>query len=392
MLRHQRVFGRLKELSAAGAVLALLLVPMSASGQTWTWTSEIIDTDGKVSALAADAQGNLHISYQIEANWKLKYGFRPAGSSRWFTMVLREQLGSFFTQIALDSQGNPHICFTPGSIQYAHFDGRKWHFQEIASGVGYTCSVTVAPDGTPHLAWYHLNENGEAFYHLKHAVLEDGAWLTRTLDFDGEAGKYNSMRLDARGFPHISYSRFANGELRYVHWDGKTWVRKTLDSPEFNLAGDQRGMGNSIVLDPQGRAEISYYDNIALKYARERGTKWSIEIVDPDVDRNFTQVGWAGYRSSQVLDKQGYPHICYESAAGLKHAYWDGKQWKVQLIVSAPTTKVFFYSSTAIDGNDVIYLSYHDPFDGALKLAIGRPSVAANTGKTEKAENKTDKN
>ena len=386
----QRAFSKFTGCRALGALLVLLITPMGASGHAWSWTTEPIDTAGMVTSLAADAQGNLHISYRVNEGWILKYGFRPAGSSRWFTMVLDQQLGGFFAYLRLDSQGNPHICYTPGRMKYAHWDGRKWHSQEIGVGsgaVGFTCSVTVAPDGTPHLSWYQLYQNGVYFYHLKYAVLRDGAWLTQTIDFNGEAGKYNSIHLDSQGFPHISYSAFPGGELRYARWNGRNWVRQILDSPDYKPAGGTRSMGNSLILDAQGRGQISYYDNESLKYAREQGNKWSIEIVDSLVDRNFWQVGWEGYRSSQALDRRGLPHVCYESAQGLKHAYWDGKQWHAQLIAAGPRA-FYYYSSMAIGPDDTVYISFRDPVDGSLRLAIGRPSAAQ---ETEKAENKTGK-
>ena len=140
------------------ALFFLLLTSVSAAAQSWSWTYETIDQPATFPSLAVDASSNLHVSY-ADSSGALKYGFRPAGSSRWFTMVLDKQLGGFTTHLTLDSENNPHICYTPGMIKYALWDGKQWRIQQIAKGtgeIGYTCSIVIAKDGTPHLTWYQL--------------------------------------------------------------------------------------------------------------------------------------------------------------------------------------------------------------------------------------------
>src|ERR1700704_152275 len=69
------------------AFLALTL-PSLTIAQGWVWTTEIVDKSGRSMSLAADPEGNLHMSYG-SADEGLKYGFRPVGAkSQWFTMAL----------------------------------------------------------------------------------------------------------------------------------------------------------------------------------------------------------------------------------------------------------------------------------------------------------------
>jgi hypothetical protein len=90
--------------------------------------------------------------------------------------------------------------------------------------------------------------------------------------------------------------------------------------------------------------------------------------VDP-----ITWLGsWAHFHSSIVLDKHGLPHICYEDAGVLKHAFSDGKQWHIQ-VLARNGLESFRYSSMAIDKDDNIYIAFRDPEDNTLKLATGRP-------------------
>jgi len=118
-------------------------------------------------------------------------------------------------------------------------------------------------------------------------------------------------------------------------------------------------------LTPDGKAVISYMDESRLKLARQNGTTWSIETVD-----TISNDSWYDFRSSLVLDHLGFPHICYHDSGRLKHAYWDGKQWHIQVIVPRGTEPTL-HPSLDIDSNDTLYVSYRDPDDGSLKVAIG---------------------
>jgi len=378
------------------ALLALFFWGGRLSAQTWTWTVETADPDPSVTftSIAADRQGNLNVSYRSDDNFgELKYAFRSAKTSRWYTMVLDKQVGNFYTYIALDAQANPQICYSPRQLKYAFWDDKRWNVAEIAPQGGvaeYSCSVVIGPDGKRHVSWYHTHapDNGW-FLHLRYAVFEQGAWLARTVDFDGEAGKWNSLALDEKGYPHVAYSQFPNGELRYAYWNGKTWVSSIVDSPYIEntgVEGAARGMGNSLLLNSKKQWTISYRDLGSLKYATQQGDRWAIETIDHLASATSNLAGWATYRTFQVLDSRGMPHIGYEDGGALKHAYWDGKQWHVQVVLGI-TGDIFRYSFMTIDSQDNLYFSYRDPNDGSLKIATGRPSpeqsIAANQNKNE---------
>ncbi len=342
-------------------------------------------------SLVIDYDGNVHISYGQDPQGQglgqggaLKYGFRPADQSRWFTMPIGA--AAVYTNLKLDQQGNPHICatYTYQPVRYAHFDGKKWHIQEIEPdkfGFQVSCAVAIAPDGTPHLTWYKLVDGGKTYAHLRYAVLRDGAWMVRTLDFDGQTGKWQSLVLDSQGNPYVSYDAFVRGLLKYAHWDGKSWKVRVVDSrgSQYNV-----GMGNSLMLDPQENLHISYYTEDTLRYARQQNETWKIETVDTVSPLR----GAAEYRSSVALDKNGFPHISYEDSGAVKHAYWDGKQWHIQVIsTSGPIP--YRFSSMAVDKKqDILYISYRDSMDGSLKVAIGRRVEEPQTTAGEKNDKK----
>lgn len=363
------------------ALLLFVLNSGSAWAQSWSWTYDTIDLPARFPSLVVDAKSNLHISYADDSG-SLKYGFRPAGSTHWFTMFLDKQLGAFTTRLAVDANNNPHICYTPGMIKYAFWDGQQWKIQQIAKEggeVGYTCSIVIAKDGAPNLTWYQLT--GPNLLHIKYAALKDGAWMARTLDFDHETGKWSSMLLDSQDHPLIAYSAWVNGELRVAHWNGKQWDFTTVDSRTRSPGEYNIGEGNSLTFDSKGLAHIGYYSERTMKYAHQTDKGWQVETID--------QVNWLGswaqFRSSIVLDQHNRPHVCYEDTGILKHAYWDGKQWRIQVLARSGM-EIFRFASMAIDRDDTVYVAFRDPADNTLTLATGHPASAQPDSQAKKEE------
>jgi hypothetical protein len=373
----------IREAKISLLVLLLISLPRPVLAQSWKWTTETVDSNGVQPSIAVDDQGNLHISYFSSA---LRYAFRPAQSTKWFTMQLAPSGGynEVFTRLVLDSAGNPSICFTPGVLKFATFQNHGWNVQQIdpqAGLIDYSCSLAVAPDGTPHVLWYQYGAPTGGFYlHVKYATLKDGVWIARTVDFEGQTGKWNSLVLDAQGNPHVSYDSFLKGELKYAYWDGKDWNRTVVDSPAISTDGNNsHGLGSSLILNRDGKAQISYETDNSLKYAWEKDGSWKLDTIE-----NVTLTGsWIGFRTRQALDPQGNPHIVYEDGGAVKHAFWVGGKWTTQL-VSAAGTRSHRYENIAIDPRGDIYIVYSDANDGSLKLSTGRVHSPAELSSAEK--------
>jgi len=85
-----------------------------------------------------------------------------------------------------------------------------------------------------------------------------------------------------------------------------------------------------------------------------------------------------------VLDSAGAIHIVFESLKGLEHIWWDGSQWRSQLLLSS-LGATFFDNSMTIDKNDDLFVSYEDPVDGSLKVLVGKKkSMEATTAQKDK--------
>jgi hypothetical protein len=371
-----------KRLTRAVGLLILLgslAFQCAASAQDWIWTTSQIDIEGTDSSVAVDHQGNVHVAYRFLTHGQLKYAFLPAGKSRWFTMTLDQLLDFFLTGITVDPKGNPYICYSPGVIKVAAFDGQRWNVQRLDPGsplISYYCSIKTGADGAPQLSWYV-----EAGFTLRYATLQNGAWVARTIDTEELPGKFNSLAIDHSGKPQVSYISLSGTRLKYARFDGQEWIRTTVEGPNRAIAtsrGDT-GMGNSIAIDPDGNPMISYFDTSSLKSARMVNNKWKFEVID-----HFPatpQWGWRMFRTTTVFDKKGYPHIGYQCPLGLKHAWWDGHEWKTSVILApaGPT----FDGGMAMDDDDNIYFSYTDPAQKTLRLAIGRRSGDQQTAEAQ---------
>lgn len=362
--------------------------PSLVAAQSWTWSTEMIDVLGSDSSIALDEEGNINVSYYFSPEGQLKYAFRGQKGDRWFRMSLDKGFGEFFTRIAVDMKGNPYICYSPQVLKVAHFDGRRWGVQQVDPGgglVSYTCSVAVGSDGAPRLSWYV-----ESGVFLRFAILKDGVWVAQTADREFMPGKWNSLALDSKGLPHLSYVTIFKWQLRYSYFDGKNWIHTIVDSPDKNPAGDQRGMGNSLALDAEGNPMIAYYDIGSLKFARLRNGRWNIETLER-FPTYGGMAGWKSYRSSLSLDHEGNPHVVFITPMGLEHVWADGNGWRTQLIL-ALSGNANLDSSLAIGGDNTLYISYTDPADHSLKLAIGRPKPSMQTTNAAHAEKEQPKN
>ena len=362
-----------------------------ASAQTWTWTPETVDKSGKAMKIKVDTSGNVHLSYGTDDGvWK--YAFQAAGTKRWDSMDVGPG-GVSYLDLTLDKDQNPVMCETFRVLRYAKLVGGKWIVQELdtdGAPIGFGCAIGVAPDGTPHITWYKEKgaDHVTPYLHIKYASLEEGIWLISTLDFDLQTGKWDSIVVDSKGIPHAAYDAFVDGRMKYAvrTGSGKEWDIQTVDSRKMNDTEYNVGMGNSLILDAQGRAHIAYYTTHSMRYAAQTAKGWDVHVIS-----DASPLGsWLDYRSSIVLDKAGNPHVAYQDGAAVKHAWYDGKAWHVQLVVS-PGSDENRYPAMAIDQNDRLYLAYRDPNDHSVKVAVGERSDAPQAATSAAAAKPTTK-
>ncbi len=367
--------GRSKVWSATTALVtaAILLLGTVGSALERKWTVKEVGR-GITTSLVVDGNQNLHIAYLAD-DARVYYGFHPAGSETWFSIPVvpsttTHGTRNIYPRVTTDKHNMPHLCVAAGTLNYVTLQDQTWSSQEIDPGSGthsYHCSVAIGPDGAPHLSWYHeFLPGGKQFTHLRHADFEDNVWVVRSVD-GGIAGKWNSMVIDSKGFPHLSYSQWSSrGGLRYAVWDGEQWNVAAVDT------GDERGYDNSLALAADGTAHISYFDQTKLKYAYQKEGKWVIETIG-SVRDGFDFYGGS---TALVLDSHGLPHVIYGDFGAVREVAWDGKQWQTEVIVTGGVQQ-YLNVDAAIGPDDTLYVSYPDANDGMVKVAIGKPAATA---------------
>lgn len=372
-------------------VLALLFALASAAISVaaqadHSWQIETVKNSGGAdvggyAALAIDSSGNLHVAYYDYTHRSLLYSFRAKNDKQWQTTQVDGKGAGTYVSLAVDTAGQPHLAYNSiyeDGLHYATWDGRQWKRQIIDSEhVNYYTCIRLDKDGHPRISYYLYHAPDKSYLlHLKFASFDGTKWTIETVDKRIETGKFNSVAVDAEGYPHIAYSHVALGDLLYAAWDGARWNFGDVDSRRSH--DDYVGIGNSIALDRSGSSHIAYLDftRNLVKYAWMENGHWKNEVVDGLVGR-----GEVDHVSLQ-LDRQDRPHLAYyDGGAGLlKYAVRDDKGWHSEVVDN--DGNVGKYPSLCLDSDDQPFIAYYALDDGALRVAhIANTAVASMAGK-----------
>lgn len=349
------------------------------NGIEWVARQEV--EFGSMKSLALDSNGNPAISSYENVDNVLQYYHLPAGAP-----VINEI--------------NPVGWYEGKGVTISGYDFGEFQGTSTVTFTGTPATTVVSWSDTgievviPYGAWVGkgpvvVTVAGKASLGYKFIVTPQ--WVS-IVDSEGCVGLHTSLKLNADGFPRISYRDISNGDLKYAEWNGSTWEIQLVDDV------DDVGRFSSLALDLAGNPRIMYNDftNRDLKYAARDGTDWSIWVVDSvgDVGRysrlalddndyprcsyaDFTNwalkyVAWngfdwdfqvvdpgGGYNNSLVLDENDYPRISYRNN-GLKYAAWTGTTWDFQ---NVDNTSSIVDNSLRLDNSGSPRISY---CDGAL--------------------------
>jgi hypothetical protein len=345
-------------------------------------------------SIAISSTGVPYISYYKDYDTALQLAWYQNGN--WQFTTLNNIADKFsLSSLALDTHDNPYICYySEGKLLITFMHDSQW-VTEIIDTVGGAdpgvMSLALDRNDQPRVS-YNL------FYAhaLGYAYKDDTGWHPTWVDVSEGLNLcvWNSLALDSRGYPHISYyigyPPYRNGRLRYASYNGAAWQFETVDSNTVSV-----GEFPSIAVDNAGHPSIVYRGTVAqtpeyaphddvtwlietaehptfpgsfsyvLKYAHYNGATWQIDIVDDS--------GQVGSSTSLALDTGGRPHICYnlDTAGGtLVYAYKDISGWysEAVAVVGAPHYP-YDNVSLALDSTDLPHIGYYDDDDGGLKYA-----------------------
>lgn len=266
-------------------------------GVTGEWTTQILDNGirtGFFPSLVLDSHNNPNISYFDRKNKSLKF-IRQLGA-RWEDMTVAENVDISAISLDLTKNDVPFILFfdlNHSDLMLAQYSANRWTIRYVGDGSPESKNINLALDsqGNPHICYY---DNG-----LKYARYNSGAWETEVIEQGSGVGIYSSFVLDENNSPYLSYYNETDHSYEFAYQDGNSWDHQTIDK-DGNV-----GEYNDLVIDSMGSLHTSYYDetNTSLKYANNANGSWETETVDNRSD--------VGQYTSIALDPFNNPRIGY---------------------------------------------------------------------------------
>jgi PKD repeat protein len=251
----------------------------------WTGSSWDIQTIGPAIigsglgnvSLVLDSTGYPHLAYY---NGPLYHVYWDG--STWIYQVVDNSGGSpGVISLVMDSMDYAHISYNLNhNIKYAYWDGIGWSIQTLAYEVGtYISDNSLALDslGNPHICYRDYTNDA-----VMYATWTDGSWDIQAV---AEAGiePSNSLALDSMDYPHISYFSHDDGSLMYASWDGTRW----FSSRVIGIEPGGYGEVTRLALDAADKPYLSYYDSnthdiMLAHYSADHVAPESVDLSGPD--------------------------------------------------------------------------------------------------------------
>ncbi|MDO8519448.1 MAG: hypothetical protein Q7T11_04735 [Deltaproteobacteria bacterium] len=258
-----------------------------------------------------------------------------------FDQVEASSISIFGTDTALDSLGQPAICYQDtlnGDLKVAFQVNGMWQIEttddngQERGSAGGQCSLIFDNNDVVHVAHYN-----DRLKELRHTRKTANGWQTLLIDNDArmDANLIGSARLslskNAQGEIGIAYYDPTGRDLLYASWNGLNWTTE-----EAATRGDV-GRYASLQFNALNQPVIAYQRRIddatsALEIISKDGLGvWNTIVIDDS--------GVSGSFNSLVLDENGMFHVAYQKtdADGIQHlAYANnvGGAWESRILKS----------------------------------------------------------
>jgi hypothetical protein len=194
------------------------------------WTTEIVEAINDIgssgTSLALDANDVPHVTYN-GPGLELRYATRAGGT--WTRETIEPSGCNWWAPIAFDDENIPCVAYsTAGGLWFARRIGGVWAIEAVSASVlyGSTLSMAIDSEGEPHLL-YSPGFDGNLYYTRR----VGGVWTEELIvDWEDAAGFSNSIVVDANDEPHIA---FLSGYIYYGR------VATTTDVDGLSDAGSE---------------------------------------------------------------------------------------------------------------------------------------------------------
>jgi hypothetical protein len=193
---------------------------MYARRENSGWSTELAGQGGSHTSIAVDNGGSPRICHRSPRG--LEYAVRT--SSSWVHEVI-DSVNGAWPSLTLDTDGFPHVSYGEFvedavldlNLRYAFRDRNGWHIEVVDSAgrSGYYTSIALDSRGFPHISY---QERGEM--DLKYAFQDEAGWHVMIVVSDGDVGAYSSIALDSNDNPYISYSDASRDDLKMARGSG----------------------------------------------------------------------------------------------------------------------------------------------------------------------------
>lgn len=255
-------------------------------------------------------------------------------------------------------------------------------FKLLDTDHGQWLSMSVAPDGSPSMAFYDRTHGALGFAIgsvRSEGVLwsyeePDGYPDSNGLDA-GDSGAYTDHVWAPDGSAWVSYHTPGQGTLKVAHRVGRTWTTEVVDVGS-GLKADT-GKWTSIAIDAAGDPIVVYHDDNSgvLRMARRTGGSWTTETIfegapfeGTDAEGNpVTREADVGEYATLLVDGNTH-YIAFYDRAHQDLILLEGFAGAYVSTVVASEGDVGQWPSLYLDGTSLA-VAYHDVSGQNLMLA-----------------------
>ena len=312
---------------------------------------------GSAPSIAIDSHGYPHISYTTEnsSDWDARYVWWDGNG--WTDEMVDYVHGPAISELALDSGDSPQIAFlerTRGQVflVHAHKPNQNWRAQYLVDAIlSGPVSLDVDSSDVVHVGYIELS----TARHARRTSFGDAS------EQDSVSGvirhRQTSLEMDSMDRSHYLYAMSGSSKetLHLRTWSNGGRTDRTVATDAHSFATSP-----TLALDANDRPHVVYAarDADAVRYAHYDGSSWR---------RRTVASGFTDRRVGLAIDAQGHPHISYPDHANgvLKYATWNGSSWSTQTVGSASGTDT--HSDLALDAAGGVHIAYSDQSTATLR-------------------------